>query len=101
MGLFEKIKRPEKNKTAVFYVDVEEVTEHEFDRLKQWVKENIPSTERFTPEWKEDVPSLGGALGVVSINIGAPIGAPTGNHAKKLRFRFKYEEHAMAFKLIL
>ena len=98
MGLFAKTKKPEKNKTAVFYVDVENATEDEFNRLKQWVKENIPSTERYTPEWKEeDAPMLGGNLSVVSINIGAP----SSENIKKLRFRFKFEEHAMAFKLIL
>lgn len=98
MGLFAKTKKPEKNKTATFFVEVEDITEDEFNRLKQWVKENIPSTERFTPEWKEeDAPMLGGSLSVVPTNIGA---LPSGN-TKKLQFRFKFEEHAMAFKLIL
>jgi len=99
MGLFTTTKKPEKNKTALFYVDVEDITQDEFDRLKQWVKENIPSTERYTPEWKEDEfsPSLGGGMNAVPINIGA---VPNEN-IKKLRFRFKHEEHAMAFKLIL
>jgi len=85
MGLFAKTKRPEKNKTAIFYVDVEgEVTEDEFNRLKQWVRENIPSTERFTPEWKPNDDWTGSPPSM-----------------EKVRFRFKFEEHAMAFKLIL
>ena len=80
MGLFEAKKRPEKNRAALFHVDVENITKDEFNRLKQWVKENIPSTERYTPEWKSD-DSL--------------------SDMEKLRFRFTHEEHAMAFKLVI
>lgn len=97
MGLFEKTKKPEKNKTAAFYVDIEDITKEEFNRLKRWVKENISSTERYTPKWEEaDFPSIGGALSAVLINIGSPP-----NNIRKLRFSFKHEEDAMAFKLIL
>lgn len=61
-----------------YYIRVE-VTMEEYERLVEWIKENIPTIDRFTPEW---------------------------NHKKwddiqKLRFRFRHEEHAMAFKLIL
>ena len=97
MGLFEKTKKEEKNKTAVFYIDVEEIDEVEFNRLKQWIKENISSTERFTPEWKEDDFSMSMQNLGSAITVGAPQGGPT----QKFRFRFKYEEDAMAFKLIL
>lgn len=98
MSLFATTKKPEKNKTVLFYVDVEDITSDEFNRLKQWVKENIPSTERYTPEWKEDdAPSLGAAINAVQVSIGNV----SGDTPKKLRFRFKHEEHAMAFKLIL
>lgn len=94
MGLFAKTKKPEKNKTATFFVEVEDITEDEFNRLKQWVKENIPSTERFTPDWKsEDLLAAAG--------IAIPGASVYGDTMKKIQFRFKFEEHAMAFKLIL
>ena len=61
-----------------YYIQVE-VSIEEYEKLAEWVKENIPTIDRFTPEW---------------------------NHKKwgdvqKKRFKFRYEEHAMAFKLIL
>lgn len=98
MGLFATTKKPEKNKTALFYVDVEDITQDEFERLKQWVKENIPSTERYTPEWKED-DDTSFMMGITGVTPN--VGAPSGGGMQKLRFRFKHEEHAMAFKLIL
>ena len=52
---------------------VEEISHEEYERLVEWIKENIPTTERKTPEYKDG----------------------------RIRFGFVHEEHAMAFKLIL
>lgn len=61
-----------------YYIQVE-VSIEEYEKLSEWTKENIPTTDRFTPEWShrswDDIP--------------------------KLRFRFRSEAYAMAFKLIL
>ena len=61
-----------------FYIQAE-VTFDEYMRLVEWIKENIPTIDRFTPDWN----SRGW------------------DDTQKLRFRFRHEEHAMAFKLIL
>ncbi len=52
---------------------VEEISREEYDRLVEWIKENIPTTERKTPEYRDG----------------------------KIRFGFVHEEHAMGFKLML
>jgi len=61
-----------------YYIQVE-TTFEEYENLVVWIKENVPTIDRFTPDWN-----------------------PRRQHdTQKLRFRFRYEEHAMAFKLIL
>ena len=94
MGLFELRRKYNKKSTLEFHIDVENVSEEEFLRLKQWIKENIPSTERFTPTWNPDDDGL-----TLTQNSSSLIGAS--GVMTKIRFRFKYEEHAMAFKLIM
>lgn len=61
-----------------YYIQVD-VTFEEYEILAEWVKENISTIDRFTPEWDH---------------------TKWGDIQKK-RFRFRREEHAMAFKLIL
>lgn len=94
MGLFTYKAYKEKKSTLEFHIDVEDVTEDEFLRLKEWIKENIPSTERFTPTWNSDDDGI-----VILANAQPIVGGPA--TMKKIRFRFKYEEHAMAFKLVI
>ena len=52
---------------------VEGITHEEYERLVVWIRENIPTTERKTPEYRDG----------------------------RIRFGFVHEEHAMAFKLML
>lgn len=52
---------------------VEDITTEDYDKLVEWIRENIPTTERKTPEYRSG----------------------------KIRFGFVHEEHAMAFKLML
>lgn len=66
------------NSSLPYYIRVT-VSFEEYEKLAGWVKENISTTDRFTPDWD-------------SKRWGDP---------QKLRFRFRHEEHAMAFKLIL
>jgi len=63
------------------FVTVEDVNEDEYNRLMTFVKENVSTTERNTPKFRE--PSFDDER-------------PT-----KLTFRFRDEAKAMAFKLIL
>ena len=66
------------NSSLPYYIRVE-ISFEEYEKLAGWVKENIPTIDRFTPDWN-----------------------PKGwDDTQKLRFRFRHEEHAMAFKLIL
>ncbi len=66
------------NSSLPYYIRVE-VSFEEYEKLAGWVKENISTIDRFTPDWN-----------------------PKGwDDTQKLRFRFRHEEHAMAFKLIL
>lgn len=66
------------NSSLPYYIRVE-VSFEEYERLVEWMKENIPTTDRFTPDWN-----------------------PKRQYdTQKLRFRFRTEEYAMAFKLIL
>ncbi len=100
MSLF-KYTDKNKKKSLEFFVDVEDISEEKFLELKQWIKENVPSTERFTPEWNPD-DDFGGFI----INQGLPGSPPAQSiplqsSMDKIRFRFKHEEHAMAFKLFL
>jgi len=91
MGLFELKRRTNKKSTLEFHIDVENITNEEFLRLKTWVKENIPSTERFTPIWNPD----NNATAILPHSLAG------GGDIEKVTFRFKHEEHAMAFKLII
>ncbi len=61
-----------------YYIQVD-VTMEEYERLAEWIRENIPTTDRFTPEWNPR----------------------RWDETQKLRFKFRSEEYAMAFKLIL
>ncbi len=61
-----------------YYIQVE-VSIEEYEKLAEWIKENIPTTDRFTPEWDPR----------------------DWDEIQKLRFRFRSEAYAMAFKLIL
>ena len=81
MSLFEKTLKKKKS-TLDYYIVVEDVTEVEFNRLNRWVHCNISSTERYTPEWK-------------------PVDGFVQAMMTKVTFRFRYEDQAMAFKLIL
>ena len=62
-------------------VIVEDIDELEYERLVKFSKENVPTTDRSTPGYRE----------------------PSYNEKKptKLIFRFRSAEQAMAFKLIL
>ena len=62
-------------------VKVEDISEDDYNRLIAFIKENVPTTDRSTPKFKE--PSWDEER-------------PT-----KLIFRFRQEEQAMAFKLVL
>jgi len=103
MGLFTYKEYKEKKSTLEFHIDVEDITEDEFFRLKEWIKENIPSTERFTPTWNPDEDDIGSILTNIqnTQNIQSPPPVMSVNTMKKIRFRFKHEEHAMAFKLVI
>jgi hypothetical protein len=59
---------------------VEDCDEVEYGRIQDWLKINVPATDRRSPKWSQ--PTYDPA-------------APT-----KLVFRFKTESQAMAFKLI-
>ncbi len=111
MSLFTR-KVKEKKSTLEFHIDVENVTEDEFIRLKEWIKENIPSVDRFTPTWNPDdnmmkmsaqlnatMPLAPGNGSNGAQQSPAPIMGP--DTMAKIRFRFRHEEHAMAFKLII
>ncbi len=52
---------------------VEDISHDEYETLVEWIKENIPTTERKTPQYRDG----------------------------RIRFGFTCEEHAMAFKLML
>ena len=67
--------------TLKFTVVVEDVTENEYNRLIVFIKENIPTTDRNTPQYKEQ-----------SFDEEKPT---------RLTFKFRNEEQAMAVKLIL
>jgi len=75
MSLFEYKKIVNKKTTLEYVVNMEDVPYDEFHRLKKWIQGNIPSSDRYTPDWND--------------------------HTEKMEFRFRYEEHAMAFKLII
>ncbi len=62
-------------------VMVENVSEDEYNRLIGFIKENVPTTDRSTPQWKP--PAL------------------DEDRPTKLVFRFRDESQAMAFKLII
>jgi hypothetical protein len=74
--------RRDGHSTLPHYLDVEIVSQEHFDELASWVRSNIPSTERYTPKYVE--PEWGFDEG-----------------PQKIRFRFRHEDQAMAFKLIL
>ncbi len=63
------------------FVTVEDIDELEYERLVKFSKENVPTTDRSTPSYREQ-----------SYNEEKPT---------KLTFRFRSAEQAMAFKLIL
>lgn len=88
MGLFTRTTPLQRNNKLEYKVVVEEITRDEYTRLTNWIRENIPSTERFTPEWKSETNFFNSQPVVVSM-------------MEKIVFKFKNEEHAMAFKLIL
>ena len=72
--------------------------------LTQWIKDNIPPIERFTPEWYPD-DDVGGFVLPTNLNQQGSI-QPTPSRSsssmmKKISFGFKNEEHAVAFKLII
>ena len=69
-----RMKRVRQSTALKYRIMVEDISEEEFNRLKAWVIENIPTTNRLTPNYKE---------------------------WSKLTFRFREEEEAMGFKLIL
>lgn len=56
-----------------YSIVVEKLSREEYDLLVEWIRENIPTTGRRTPEYREG----------------------------RIRFGFVEEEHAMAFKLLL
>jgi len=62
-------------------VKVEDISEDDYNRLIMFIKENVPTTDRATPKFKE--PSW------------------DEEYPTKLIFRFRHEEQAMAFKLIV
>jgi hypothetical protein len=62
-----------------YHVDVEIQSREHYDMLVKWLVRNIPSTERYTPSYKEP-------------NFYNDDAIPT-------RFYFRSEEYAMAFKL--
>ena len=68
--------------TLRFWVDAEVPDEEEFNRLKEWINANVSTTDRRTPKWTES-------------EWGWEV------ELKKMRFSFRFEEDAMAFKLIL
>ena len=84
MGLFTK-REPAKTSSLDHIITVEDISYEEFERLMKWVNENIPSTERFTPKWNSDF----------------DLNSPMDDYTDKIHFRFRHEEQAMAFKLIL
>ena len=88
MGLFTRTTPLQRNNRLEFKVVVEEITRDEYDRLTKWVRENIPTTERFTPEWTTETDFFNSQPVPVSM-------------MEKIVFKFRNEEHAMAFKLIL
>ena len=85
MGLFTKKETPKSN-SLDHVITVEDITYEDYVRLMRWVHENIPSTERFTPKWFSDY------------DYASPTAA---GRMDKIHFRFRHEEQAMAFKLIL
>lgn len=72
------MRRAKTDSKLPYYIQVE-VSIEEYEQLVEWIKENIPTTDRFTPEWDSGY----------------------WNDKQKLRFKFRTESYAMAFKLIL
>ena len=60
---------------------VEDASEVEYERMISCLKENVPTTDRSTPKFSE----------------------PSNDEERptKMAFRFRHEEQAMAFKLIV
>lgn len=101
MSLFKYTDKKKSNTHLEFFVDVEEVSEERFLELKQWISENVPSTERFTPVWDSDDDNGGFVLNPGPLGTQQAPSIPMHSSMDKIRFRFKHEEHAMAFKLFI
>lgn len=63
-------------------VKVIDATEDDYDRLIEFIKKNVPTTDRATPKFRKPAWNEGDS--------------PT-----RLIFRFRNEEQAMAFKLVV
>lgn len=70
-----------KRSTLPHSITVEDASEQEYGMMISFLKENVPTTDRSTPKFSE----------------------PNGFDDKttKMTFRFRHEEQAMAFKLIV
>lgn len=73
-----------------FSVRTEIYDENEYDRYATWIKENVSSVDRYTPKWNPERDNYNGVFGSMY-----------DDEPKKMTFGFRYEEDAMAFKLIL
>lgn len=62
-------------------ITVEDASEQEYETMVNFLKENVPTTDRSTPKFLEP--------------------HRTEDRTTKLVFRFRHEEQAMAFKLIV
>ena len=70
-----------KRMTLPHSIIVENASEQEYEIMINFLKENVPTTDRSTPKFSEPRQSE--------------------DRTTKLVFRFRHEEHAMAFKLIV
>lgn len=74
-------KRQMKRTMLPHFITVEDIDEQEYERLINFLKENVPTTDRATPKYTEP--------------------SHYDDRPTKLTFRFRHEEQAMAFKLVV